>query len=154
MTTILIKQLLDACFTAKKITELMPELPKGMKARHMHIITSIAQQGENGATVRVGDVSGDLKVTMPSITKLINELHNMKIIEKFSISDDKRATALSLTELGWKYYSRYVVRYHNRLAAEFTDLTSEQCRSMIDTIERLYEGIDKIAQEDFHADCI
>ena len=37
-----VKYLLDACFTAKRITETMLELPKGLKSRHIHVIDYIA----------------------------------------------------------------------------------------------------------------
>lgn len=149
MTGEMIKQLLDSCFLAKKITETMPELPKGLKPRHIHIITQIALRSESEEPVRVGDISSDLKITMPSVTKLINELADLKIIGKYALAEDKRAAALSLTELGKEYYERYVIRYHGRLLQEFSDLDMGQCQSMITAIETLYQGIIKVSKEDF-----
>lgn len=54
------KALLDACFTAKRITESMADLPEGMKPRHIHVIDAIH---ELGADVRVSDVSHRLNIT-------------------------------------------------------------------------------------------
>ncbi len=39
MDTMHLKKLLDACFTAKHVIETMPELPTGMKPRHIHVLT-------------------------------------------------------------------------------------------------------------------
>lgn len=150
MTNEMIKQLLDACFLAKKITETMPKLPKGLKPRHIHIITSIAERSKT-STVRVSDVSNDLKVTMPSVTKLINELESMDIIQKIPMSDDRRATSLALTPLGINYHKLYVVQYHSLLINEFKNLDIQQCTATIATIEQLYDGIKNVAKENCYA---
>lgn len=152
MSNEMIKQLLDACFLAKKITELMPGLPKGLKPRHIHIITCIAERGEAGESARVSDISADLRVTMPSITKLINELVALKIAIKSPL-EDKRAIALSLTALGEEYYDTYVTRYHGRLLHELADMDMTQCAAAIVAIKRLYQGVDRISRCDFDENC-
>ncbi len=43
MDTTSLKQLLDTCFTAKYIVETLPQLPKGMKPRHIHVLDSVSQ---------------------------------------------------------------------------------------------------------------
>ena len=68
MTTTALKQLLDSCFTAKRVIETLPELPPGMKPRHIHVLEAVhALQEQNGAC-RVSDVSARLNVTLPSVT--------------------------------------------------------------------------------------
>lgn len=82
MTTIALKQLLDSCFTAKRVIETLPELPPGMKPRHIHVLEAVhALQEQNGAC-RVSDVSARLNVTLPSVTKLVQELENRNLLEK------------------------------------------------------------------------
>ena len=41
MDTEHLKKLLDTCFLAKKVIETLPELPKGMKPRHIHVLEAI-----------------------------------------------------------------------------------------------------------------
>ena len=36
-----VRSLLDVCWKAKAITELMPALPKGMKPRYVHVIDAV-----------------------------------------------------------------------------------------------------------------
>lgn len=35
-----VRDLIDVCWMAKRITEALPELPKNMKPRHVHVIDS------------------------------------------------------------------------------------------------------------------
>ena len=67
-----VRSLIDACWKAKTITELMPALPKGLKPRYVHVIDAVwhinEQNGQDIGTARVGDVSAFLGVTTPSIT--------------------------------------------------------------------------------------
>ena len=74
MDTTSLKQLLDACFTAKHIVETLPQLPKGMKPRHIHVLDSVSRVCTEQGECRVSDVSTRLNITMPSITKLVQEL--------------------------------------------------------------------------------
>ena len=41
MTTTALKQLLDSCFVAKRVIETLPELPPGMKPRHIHVLDAV-----------------------------------------------------------------------------------------------------------------
>ena len=58
-----IKEFLDACHKAKRIAEMMPELPEGMTPRHVHVIDAIYQLERTGEMVKVSDVSEYLEVT-------------------------------------------------------------------------------------------
>ena len=100
MTTTALKQLLDSCFTAKRVIETLPELPPGMKPRHIHVLEAVhALQEENGSC-RVSDVSARLNVTLPSVTKLVQELENRNLLEKRADSQDGRVILLRLTPDG------------------------------------------------------
>ncbi|RRN61731.1 MarR family transcriptional regulator, partial [Caulobacter sp. 602-1] len=59
-----VRSLIDACWKATTITELMPALPKGMKPRYVHVIDAVwhinEPNGQDTGTARVGDVSAFL----------------------------------------------------------------------------------------------
>lgn len=67
-----VRSLLDVCWKAKAITELMPALPKGLKPRYVHVIDAVwhinETNGQEIGTARVSDVSAFLGVTTPSVT--------------------------------------------------------------------------------------
>ena len=52
-----VKDFLSACQDAKRITELMPPLPKGMSPRHIYVIDAVFQLSQCQEKVMVSDVS-------------------------------------------------------------------------------------------------
>lgn len=113
-----VKQFLDSCHSAKRITELMPKLPAGMTPRHIHVIDAICEIGRSEAVVRVSDISDYFNVTRPSITKMVNELEDMGAVSKTPDPDDRRVIRVSLTELGQEYYDFYIKKYHSWVAEQ------------------------------------
>ena len=103
-----VKDFLSACQDAKRITELMPPLPKGMSPRHIYVIDAVFQLSQCQEKVMVSDVSKLLGVTRPSITKVIQELEKLKVLTKIPDQEDKRIVHIALTSLGKEYYGVYV----------------------------------------------
>lgn len=137
MDTIHLKKLLDACFTAKHVIETMPELPKGMKPRHIHVLDQISMACEAHGECRVSDVSEGLNITMPSVTKLAQELETMHLLEKYPDKSDKRVTLLKLTGQGLSCVQKYVYDFHSRWADNLSSVSNEEVQNMIYIIERL-----------------
>lgn len=137
MNTDSLKHLLDACFTAKHIIETMPALPKGMKPRHIHVLDSVNEVCREQEECRVSDVSGRLNITMPSITKLIQELETLGMLEKYEDKWDKRVNLLRLTDKGKAYVKKYVLDFHQAWVKGLEDISDEQAAQGIRMIERL-----------------
>ena len=135
----MIKRFIDACNDSKKITELMPPLPKGIRPRHIHILDSIVILRNRMDLVRVSDVSERLNVTMPSITLLVNDLEKKGCLIKQTSPEDKRAYSLVLTELGELYYRMYIKGYHGWLSERFDEVSEEDMKTTIRTIYKVYE---------------
>ena len=133
-----IRELLDACWAAKRITEMLPKLPKGMKTRHVHVLDAIWHLNHDAPAdapkARVGTVSAFLDVTAPSVTKLVNELTNMDMVAKHSKVDDRRAVALTLTNLGEAVRDRYVRQFHEHLRVAFRDIGKAECDAAVTAI--------------------
>ena len=143
MNTETIKRLFDACFQAKNITEMIPELPEKMKPRHIHVIDAIYVNTLEKGTTRVSDVSKKMKITTPSVTKLINELEERKIVIKIPLLEDKRITLVDETEKRINYYLKYVKEYHEHLSVLAKDMNEEECKTTIKAIEKFYKIISK-----------
>ena len=131
-----IKRLFDACHKAKRITELMPELPKGMTPRHIHVIDAIYQLGQRGKMVKVSDVSDFLHVTRPSITRLIGELEGLGVVTKRSDAADGRVVRLELTDRGLEYYEYYIDRYFTLIASRLEEIEEERLLDAAAVIDR------------------
>ena len=69
-----IKRMLDACYLAKRIRELLPELPEGVTPayiQYMDVIHKLKKKSEN---VKVSDISDYLKLPRPGVTRTVKEL--------------------------------------------------------------------------------
>lgn len=139
MTTEKIKVLLDSCFIGKRVTETIKPLPDGFKPRYIHVIEGLYTLGKDGEPVCVSDISRFLNLTMPSVTKLINELEEKKVLTKHHQDEDKRVTLVSLTNLGLEYQDKYVCRYHKELSSTMSDVTDEDVSTVFRVISRLLE---------------
>ena len=144
-----VRSLLDVCWKAKAITELMPALPKGMKPRYVHVIDAVWHINEpnrqDTGTARVGDVSTFLGVTTPSVTKRVGEMGELGLAVKHMDAADRRAVTLTLTERGLDIRRIYVEEYHAHLSQLLGGLTSDQCET---TVRTLTEAL-RLMQEDF-----
>ena len=134
-----VKDFLSACQDAKRITELMPPLPKGMSPRHIYVIDAVFQLSQCQEKVMVSDVSRLLGVTRPSITKVIQDLEKLKALTKIPDQEDKRIVHIALTPLGKEYYDFYVGGYHSWLAGNFQDISPEDLSVAASTIYRVLE---------------
>lgn len=135
-----LKQLLDTCYVAKRITETLPMLPPHMKPRHIHVLDAVYELQEQDGRARgcrVSDVSGHLGITTPSVTKLVGELETMGLLEKYSDAADGRVTLLRLTEAGADCVRRHVLELHERWAERLGDISNEQADEAERIIRRL-----------------
>lgn len=137
MDTTSLKQLLDTCYVARHIVETLPELPKGMKPRQIHVLDAIHQVLAQQGICRVSDVSSQMNITMPSITKLIQELEAFGMVEKYADPVDKRVSLLRLTGDGRECVKRYVLDFHRDWAKALDGITREQVEETIKTIGHL-----------------
>lgn len=148
MTIDLVRQLLDSCFTGKKITEMMPPLPQGIKPRHIHLIEAVGLGAGEGRPVRPTDISRSWHVTKPSIVRLVRELEDMGVLSASRGGSDRRTTELHLTEKGQQYYDLYVDQYHRTLQQQLEDLDEEDCRRAVRLWQRLYQKMKEMAEHE------
>lgn len=132
------KELMSAMHESKRIMDMLLPLPKGMTQRHILIIDSIWQLTAANGDVKISDVSDWLRVTKPSVTKLLKELEQLGVVVKAADSDDKRVIHLRLTELGQQYYDLYVDKYNTWVGKQLNDITKEDVRTTVATVHKLY----------------
>lgn len=136
-----VELLLDSCFEAKRITETLPRLPKGMKPRHNHVLHAVYELQESAQECRVSDVSRRLGTTMPSITKLVSELSDRNMIVKYPDKTDGRVTLLKLTDAGYDYVKKYVLDFHSAWAENMQDISREQIEQAVSIIRKFRDAM-------------
>ena len=82
MTIEKIKELLDACYQAKRVRELLPELPKGVTSSYIHYLDTIEHLEQRGIRVKVSDISDALNIPRPGVTRTVKEMEKAVIFAK------------------------------------------------------------------------
>lgn len=133
-----IKALFDACYQAKRIRELLPALPKGVAPSYIQFLDIIETLEKQGAQVKVSDISDSLKIPRPGVTRTVKAMENKGYLRKRTSSKDGRTTYVSITQAGKQLSKRYNEIYFKRLAPFLTDISQEDARCTIETIQRFY----------------
>ena len=135
------RELLDACWKARKATEMMPELPDGLWPRHITVLDAIHIIGDV-APVRVGDIAAFLHVSDPGVTKMIQELTALGLVSKHPDPHDGRVVNLASTQQGCDFRNHYFVDYHERLCRALAGvITDEDCLTTVRTIDHLADAL-------------
>ena len=69
-----IKRMLDACYLAKRIRELLPELPEGVTPAYIQYMDVIHNRQKECPDVKVSDISDALKLPRPGVTRTVKEM--------------------------------------------------------------------------------
>ena len=143
----LVTNILDALEGAKEALTLMPQLPPNMKPVYLRILNAIYRIGDDTGSSRVSDISKVSGFLLPNTTKVINEMVELNIVEKFTSTSDKRVVLVRATGLGEQYIRKYVLRLIEGLEEEFSKIDKVDCLIMIDTIHKVYQAIKTVYEE-------
>ena len=139
MTGDKIKEVMDACYLAKRVRDMLPKLPNGVTSSHIHYLDTIRALESSKNRVRVSDISDELGLPRPSVTKTIKDMEKLGFIEKKTTQEDGRVVFISITAAGKDLVDKYVDQCFSELSLEFADISDEDADHMIETIEKLYE---------------
>ncbi|MDD3269041.1 MAG: hypothetical protein PHX14_06945 [Syntrophomonadaceae bacterium] len=142
-----VNSILDALECAKEVLVLMPQLPPNMKPVYLRILNVIYKIANNTGRSRVSDISKESGLLLPNTTKVINEMVELNILEKFTPDFDKRVVMVRATSLGEKYIQKYVLSFIEGLEKEFSKINEVECMIMIDTIYKVCEAIKTVYEE-------
>ena len=68
MTIELIKQLLDACYLAKRAREMLPALPEGVTSSYIQCLDVIQKLQTRGIQPKISDLSDTLNLPRPGVS--------------------------------------------------------------------------------------
>lgn len=147
--TPLVNNILDAFECAKEAIALLPQLPPDIKPVYIRILNVIYKLNNYTGRPRISDISKESGLLLPNTTKVINEMVELNILEKFTPDFDKRVVMVRTTELGEQYIQKYVVSFIESLEQEVSKINEIECLIMIDTIYKVHQAIKSVynAQE-------
>lgn len=138
MTTEKIKALLDACYQAKRVRELLPALPEGVTSSYIHYLDTIERLEESGVRVKISDISDALQIPRPGVTRTVKEMENDGYLQKAASAEDGRVTYLTITDAGRRLSQTYNAQFFAQLAPLLADISDEEAACTIRTVEKLY----------------
>ena len=92
--------MLDACYQAKRIREMLPALPSGVIPSYIHFLDVIQIMERQGSAVKISDISDYLNIPRPGVTRTVKEMEEKGYLRKANAAEDGRITYISLTEEG------------------------------------------------------
>ena len=134
-----IKKVMDACYLAKRVRDLLPKLPNGVTSTRIHYLDTIRKLELKTANVKVSDISDELGLPRPGVTKITKDMEKLGLVEKKAAKTDGRVVFIKITASGKDLVDKYVDQYFGELSAELDDISDEDADNMIETIEKLYE---------------
>ena len=139
MTIKKIKEMLDACYQAKRIREMLPPLPEGVMPSYIQYLDAIQKLEKQDIRVKVSDISDVMNLPRPGVSRTGKEMEKKGYLSKIASPDDGRVTYISITEEGWKLFCKYDEKYFGELSADLSDISEEDADCMIRTIEKFYQ---------------
>lgn len=80
MKTESIKALLDACYQAKRIRELLPALPDGVSPSFIQYLDVIEHLQRRNVCVKISDISDALNIPRPGVTRTVKDMVNGALV--------------------------------------------------------------------------
>lgn len=139
MTADKIKQMLDACYLAKRVRDLLPELPDGVTPSYIQYLDRIRKLQDMNKKVKVSDISDELKLPRPGVTRTVKEMEAKGYLTKETSEEDARITYITITPKGAELSDKYDRNYYDWLVQYMDDISEEEADCMINTIEKFYK---------------
>ena len=131
--------MLDACYQAKRIREMLPPLPEGVMPSYIQYLDAIQKLEKKDIHVKVSDISDVMNLPRPGVTRTVKEMEKKGYLSKIASPDDGRVTYISITEEGWKLFRKYDENYFGELSADLSDISEEDADCMIRMIAKFYQ---------------
>lgn len=139
MDVALLKQLLDTCYLAKRARDMLPALPEGVMPSYIQYLDAIARLEARGIRVRVSDISDEMNLPRPGVTRTVKDMEVKGYLKKQVSAEDGRVTYLQPTEAGKTLSRKYDVDYFRELLPYVEEISEADARCTIRTIEKFYQ---------------
>ena len=138
MTNEKVKRMLDACYKAKRIRDMLPPLPGGVAPAYVQILDVIQKLEKRNGSVKISDVSDALNLPRPGVTRTVKEMEEKGLLRKIASDEDGRVIYLTVTASGAALSEKFDQKYFEALSKALEDISDGEADCMIQTIEKFY----------------
>ena len=138
MTKDTIKEVMDAGYQAIRIRDRLPALPGGVTSSHIHYLDTLSKLEKTEGKVKVSDISENLGLPRPSVTKTVKDMEKLGFVEKETTETDGRFVYIKTTRTGRDLVDKYVDEYFGNLSEDLGGITDEDADKMIEVVEKFY----------------
>lgn len=113
----------------------LDSLEEGLTRYHVEIIKVLDDYG----TLHVAEIGEILLVAKPQMTRLIDELISLGMVERQSDTEDRRKINISLTDKGSRVLEKFLAAIRDRLRARLSCLNDEDLEYLSHCLVKLRE---------------
>ena len=133
------KDMLDSFYMAKRILDLLPELPEGVLPSYIRYLERVIELQETHEKVKVSDLSSALNLPRPGVTRTVNSMVEKGYLNKMSSKEDGRVTYIEISDKGMALFEKFNKEFFNDLSSSLSHISIEEADIMIETIEKFYQ---------------
>ena len=133
------KDMLDSFYMAKRILDLLPELPEGVLPSYIRYLERVIELQETHEKVKVSDLSSALNLPRPGVTRTVNSMVEKGYLNKMSSKEDGRVTYVEISDKGMALFEKFNKEFFNDLSSSLNHISVKEADIMIETIEKFYQ---------------
>ena len=133
------KDMLDSFYMAKRILDLLPDLPEGVLPSYIRYLERIIELQEVHEKVKVSDLSSALNLPRPGVTRTVNSMVEKGYLNKMSSKEDGRVTYIEISDKGMTLFKKFNRDFFKDLSLNLSHISIEEADIMIETIEKFYQ---------------
>lgn len=133
------KDMLDSFYMAKRILDLLPDLPEGVLPSYIRYLERIIELQEVHEKVKVSDLSSALNLPRPGVTRTVNSMVEKGYLNKMSSKEDGRVTYIEISDKGMDLFEKFNRDFFKDLSLSLSHISIEEADIMIETIEKFYQ---------------
>ena len=133
------KDMLDSFYMAKRILDLLPDLPEGVLPSYIRYLERVIELQETHENVKVSDLSSALNLPRPGVTRTVSSMVEKGYLNKMSSKEDGRVTYIEISDKGMALFEKFNRDFFKDLSLSLSHISVEEADIMIETIEKFYQ---------------
>ncbi len=133
------KDMLNSFYMAKRILDLLPDLPEGVLPSYIRYLERVIELQETHENVKVSDLSSALNLPRPGVTRTVSSMVEKGYLNKMSSKEDGRVTYIEISDKGMALFEKFNRDFFKDLSLSLSHISVEEADIMIETIEKFYQ---------------